>query len=106
MGVALTWALVEQEIQDQLARYLAGQLSLNEFRLWLMPLLWVINRHDDPRAFRTASRIALYIAEFGAGHRTEEELRRLIGPFVLPPPMHEDRNVPVYGSPACPLNGP
>jgi hypothetical protein len=74
---------VEEEIRDRLARYLAGHDSLDSFRLWLMPFLWKIPREDDSRAFQMASQIGLYIAEYGAGHRTEQELRGLLRPFSV-----------------------
>ena len=78
----------EQEIRKQVDRYLAGQISLNELRLWLMPLLWNIHRDDDLPAFQTAGKIALYISEYGAGHRTEQELRGLLASMLLAPPTH------------------
>ena len=72
---------VDQDIRDGLASYLAGSLTLMEFHRWLMPFLWTINRQEDPLAYQRASKIALYLAEYGAGHRTEEELRGLFRPL-------------------------
>lgn len=95
-------SLTEQEIRGRLASYLAGRLSLREFHRWLIPLLWTINRQDDPIAFRKASKIALYMAEYGAGHRTEQDLRGLFGPLVLAPPTHEEHSTQLVTVPGMP----
>jgi hypothetical protein len=73
------------EIRGHVHRFLVGQMSANDLRLWVMPKLWSIRRATEPTAFHAASRIALYLAEYGAGHRTLGELRGLLGPFLLPP---------------------
>ncbi|GAC1406775.1 MAG: hypothetical protein NVSMB52_20280 [Chloroflexota bacterium] len=77
----------EREIRERVASYISGRSSLNEFRLWLMPLLWQIDRERDALAFRLATKLALYIAEYGAGHRTDADMRGLFGPLSLPRPQ-------------------
>lgn len=91
-----------REIRDQTARYLTGALSLNEFHLWLMPLPWTIDRTNDSLAFETASQIALYMAEYAAGHRTEPEMRGLLGPFLLDPPAYERQEAQIMTVPGMP----
>jgi hypothetical protein len=93
---------MEKAIRYQLGHYFEHQISLNQFRLWLMPLLWTIDRENDAHAFETASTMALYLAEYGAGHRAEKEMRVLLGPFVLSPPMHEDRSTLILSVPGMP----
>jgi hypothetical protein len=76
-------SLIEQEIRERLVKYLGEETSLNDLRLWLMPQLWTIDRESDCATFQIASKIALYIAEYGAGHRTPSELRELLKPFTF-----------------------
>jgi hypothetical protein len=60
-----------EAIRERVAGFLAGQSSLDDLRLWIMPLLWRIDRQGEAQSFEVASKIALYIAEYGAGHRTQ-----------------------------------
>jgi hypothetical protein len=94
---------MEKAIRDQLGHYFERRISLNQFRLWLMPLLWTIDREGDAHAFETASAIALYLAEYGAGHRTEKEIQVLLGRFVLSPPTYEDRSTRILSVPGMPI---
>jgi hypothetical protein len=78
-----------RELREHVAHYLADDISLDELRIWLMPSLWSIDREADSAAFQTISKTALYIAEFGAGHRTERELRGLLGSVAKEPPARD-----------------
>jgi hypothetical protein len=75
---------MEQNIRAQVGCYMAGQISLNDLRLWILPLLWTIDRESDVFAFEMAATIARYIAEYAAGQWTEQQMRGLLGPFTLP----------------------
>jgi hypothetical protein len=52
-------------------------------------MLWSIPRDDDPAAFKTASKLALYMSEYGAGHRSEDDLRQLFDQYSSLPPGRE-----------------
>ncbi len=71
------------EIREQLANYLAGELSRPEFEDWLVKNSW--NIHQAPEAVDAKSlvhSIELRLAEFSSGHLTEEGLRKELLPFV------------------------
>jgi hypothetical protein len=61
--------LIESFVRDQVARYLAEQISLQELHEWIAPRAWQAEEtaveHD----------IELLIAEVSDGSLTEEELR-------------------------------
>jgi hypothetical protein len=71
-------APVEDSIRQQLSRYLVGGISVKELHQWLMPRFWTMDREAEPDALTLAREIGLYLAEYGAGHRTEPELRSLL----------------------------
>lgn len=79
-------APVEDSIHQQLSRYLAGDISVKELHQWLMPQFWTMDREAEPDALALASEIGLYLAEYGAGHRTESELRSLLDSLASPVP--------------------
>jgi len=72
----------ELDIRDWLARYLAGEVSLSEFRQWFVPATWDIELGDDPAAARLSYDLELRFAEFSNGHWTEEQLKSLLRPEV------------------------
>lgn len=76
----------QKRIRQHVAHYLAGQETLADFRRWLLPLLWRVDRVNDIAAFDTVTEIALYLAEYDRGHRTESEVQGLLGPLLLPGP--------------------
>ena len=67
---------MEQEIRDQLDAYLRGQLSLEDFRAWLLERTW-----DNPHAPQVAHAIEYFMDEASSGHLSlkemKEELRQL-----------------------------
>jgi hypothetical protein len=66
---------LDQQIKTQARRYLRGEISLRDFHRWFMPASWNVRRHGSPDAERLVGEIGLSLAEFSAGHATEEEIR-------------------------------
>lgn len=68
---------LDLEIYDQLARHLAGETSLHEFRNWFDASTWHIEEAGvDRHPLDLAGAVELQLAEFSNGHWTEEELRK------------------------------
>lgn len=70
------------EIRDQLARYIAGHVSLNAFRDWFAPQAWNIDQRVDTATARMVHEIDLVLAEFDHGDWTEEEVKRLFTSLI------------------------
>ncbi len=62
-------------IRAQLARYLAGVLSLAEFRDWFAPASWDVDETSDAETQIAVHEIEHRIAEFTSGVWTESDLR-------------------------------
>lgn len=69
---------LESEIRQQLARYLAGQSTLNEFQDWFVPRSWNFHKNADPSLQRLVSSLELAIAEFTNGDWSSQELRGIL----------------------------
>lgn len=65
-------------IHEQLAEYVANQLSLCAFEDWFFPETWDIDDTDDPELINLVYAIKLRLAEFSHGDWTEAELRQLL----------------------------
>lgn len=80
-----------QDIQGRLARYLAGDSSLDEFKDWLVGETWEVEQRADAEAEKLTYRIKHRLAEQSGGHITEDALRRTLQPLVAsapaPPPV-------------------
>lgn len=70
----------DMEIRDQLARYLAGEISLQVFEEWFVSHSWDVNRTGNENAVELVYKIELRLAEFSKGHRTEQEFQNLLLP--------------------------
>lgn len=64
-----------QQAARELIRYLRGDISAGELRGLLTPLGWGVAVSGSEQDRRIAGLIELALAEFEAGHLTEEELR-------------------------------
>jgi hypothetical protein len=72
------------DIREQLRRYLANEISLDEFRHWFDVETWDIIDKCPPATQQFAGEIELRIAEFTNGHRTEDDLRTMLQPLLAP----------------------
>jgi hypothetical protein len=70
----------EHHIRENVARYLAHQISLDDFQIWFVPRAWEVLETGAPAA-ALASQIELLLAEYTNGDRTENELRDALGTF-------------------------
>ena len=69
-------------IREQLARYLAKEISLREFEDWFFPETWDVDQIGDLALMNLVYGIKLRLAEFSHGDWTENELRSLLRPFI------------------------
>ena len=69
-------------IREQLARYLASEISLHEFEDWFFPETWNIDQTDDLNLLNLVYGIKLRLAEFSNGDWTEDELHSRLRPFT------------------------
>lgn len=74
---------LDLEIHNQLVRYLAGEISLRDFRAWFDASTWHMEERGANRdALDLAGVIEFRLAEFSNAHWTEEELRSRLLPLV------------------------
>jgi len=69
---------LQQEMEYWVRRYLDGEVSLRPFQEWFVPRTWTVDAVGAAQA-AFAYEIELDLAEYSNGHRTEEELRELLG---------------------------
>jgi hypothetical protein len=70
------------EIREQLARYLAREISLHDFEDWFYAETWDIDVIDDISTINMTYDITLLLAEYSSKAWTEDELRKLLRPFI------------------------
>ncbi|MBI4494753.1 MAG: hypothetical protein HY690_18410 [Chloroflexi bacterium] len=80
--------LVDSEIREQLARYLADETSLHDFEEWLVAHTWNLHQIADPLVRDLVAEIELRLAEFSNGDWTDAELRDLLKPLVQKYAVH------------------
>ena len=66
---------LEKAIRHHLARYLAGDLSLNELQDWLVNATWNMEATASPDTAQFAYSLELVLAEFSSGFLTPAQLR-------------------------------
>ena len=74
--------IAENQIREQLARYLRGELSRDQFEDWLVQRSWNMHRDSVEAAQKLAAAIELRLAEHSSGHLDEPSLRSELLPFV------------------------
>lgn len=86
---------LDQEIRQQLARYLAGRITLAEFTRWFGPVSWRAEELADanPALADYVGQIDLRLAEYADNYWSAEELRGLLGPFVVAPARNDSGTV-------------
>ena len=78
---------VASTIRHQLARYLRGEITLRDFDAWFVPATWGVTQDDDPAAYDLTNEIYLRLAEYSAGHRTEQEVQEMLRSLTTPAPV-------------------
>ncbi len=69
-------------IQEQLRRFVSGELALDAFRDWFTPATWGIDNTSTDDARELSYEIEHRLAEFTHGDWDEQELRLLLRPFA------------------------
>ncbi len=68
------------EMQNQLRRFRAGQISLDDLNEWLVDATWEIDPNDQTGARQLFGAVELAMAEHSNGHLDDSEfLQRLDG---------------------------
>jgi hypothetical protein len=70
------------EIRSRLADYLGGKARLQDFRQWLVPQAWNVEKRADSATASLVREIDLLLAEFDHGDWVEAELIEKLRPFV------------------------
>lgn len=73
---------LDLEIHNQLVKYLASEISLEQFRDWFDASTWDVQRTENQATQELAAEIELRLAEYTNGHRREDELRAILMPLV------------------------
>lgn len=70
------------EIREQLASYLASEISVEEFEDWIAQRTWNIHQQPDEDCKKLAFAIEARLAEYSGGHIDESKLRQELAPLV------------------------
>lgn len=70
------------QIQQQIAEYLSGKISLIEFQRWFIPATWDVHLSGNQTATELAYKIELMLAEYTSGHLSEDEMQREMRPLI------------------------
>jgi hypothetical protein len=73
---------LDLEIRSRLAEYLGGKAHLQDFRQWLVPQAWNVEKRADSATASLIREIDLLLAECDHGDWTEAELLEKLRPFV------------------------
>lgn len=73
---------IANQIRGQLDRYLRNTITVEALNREIVPLTWNIRSYHDREAESLAYAVELLLAEFSAGHRTEDEFRRHLQPLM------------------------
>lgn len=73
----------ENDIRGRLVKYLAHELSLDDFEDWFVQNSWNMHKDSSLAAQRLASRVELLLAEHSNGHISEDTLRDHLRPHVV-----------------------
>jgi hypothetical protein len=74
--------IAEHQIRQWLARFLHGEVSLDQFEDWFVQRSWNMHRDSDDASQKLASAIELRLAEYSSGHLSDEQLHNELLPFV------------------------
>jgi hypothetical protein len=70
-------------IRERLVRYLANEISLNEFEDWFFSETWDVDQVNNLDLLRLVYGVKLRLAEFSHGDWTEDELRSHLRSFLV-----------------------
>lgn len=70
-------------IREKLAKFLANEISLQDFEDWFVQQTWSVQKEDNQELRQIVHAIELCLSEFSSEHMDEQELRKELAPFVL-----------------------
>jgi hypothetical protein len=76
--------ITKSEIREELFRYLARQITLNEFEDWLVVHSWNMHQDSDQAARGLVGAIELRLSEYSADHLNDEGLERELQGLLAP----------------------
>ena len=71
------------EIRRRLARYVAGELSLESFDRWFVRATAGVDEAKDPDASSLTWEVYLRLAEYTRGDRSEDDLKAVLAPLLV-----------------------
>jgi hypothetical protein len=71
--------MLDTEIRERLARYLAGEVSLEAFATWFLPATWNVENEGADATRRLTFGILHLLVEHSNGDLSESDLRRKLG---------------------------
>lgn len=87
-GGSFAMAVLEDQIRAKSKLFCSGQLSLNDFTAWFVPVCWNIEQWGDDSTIALAHKLDGILAEASSGKWSErqlkEELTRAITPSTEP----------------------
>lgn len=66
---------LDRELRAQLQAYLAGALTLDQLKDWLVAMTWHIDRESDDPATKVVYEVHFALADQSGGLTTEDEMR-------------------------------
>ncbi len=66
--------LTELQLREQLAKFLSGEMSRDDFEDWFVQESWNIHQSPDLGAARLVNAIELLLAENSSGHLSDSDM--------------------------------
>jgi hypothetical protein len=102
--------LSDLQLREQLAKFLAGNLSRDEFEDWFVQSSWNMHEKADFETQRLVSAIELLLAENSSGHLLDkdlyEELRSLASIRIVRMPTTQNVVISTGANPGTFINQP
>jgi hypothetical protein len=73
---------LDNDIRENLASYLLGKISLEDFEDWFVSASWNVDKSGNQIAINMVYEIELWLSEYSDGFRNENELKMLLRPLV------------------------
>jgi len=80
-------------LRENLASYLAGDISLKHFSAFFVTSSWLVERLGETREF--ADEIYLRLAEFSNGDWDEDELKKILRPLLETVDLRDAKEVSI-----------
>lgn len=74
--------LLDIEIRERLARYLAAEISLREFEDWFIPASWNVHLRGNDDAAKLTYEIEAVLAQASTERWPEQRVKEELAPFV------------------------